>query len=120
MGKNAVIGIAILGFIAYLHIRSKRSDTLFENNVQQENINYQLQNAFNISELKGATDDLVTNQQIKIDALIRPILKNSFGRFDLNQHEIKINAFNIQKSGLVKRLNDLLTFQKSLNNDDIN
>jgi len=111
MVDKTLLGIIGVGVLAFVISRQSGSNSISINNLEK-------QKAFNLSELQGASNDLISNTQSQIDNLVRPVLKNSFGRFDLNQHERKIKAFNLQKSSLVKELNNLMSFKKSLNNDD--
>jgi len=109
MVNKSLIGVGILGLVAYLHYRSQRSNSISENNA--------IQKAFNLSELQGATQDLIEQNQTQLENLTAPVWDRK-GRASFRANEQRTRDYQATKNALTLKIRQLVGFQESLNNDD--
>jgi hypothetical protein len=113
--KNAIIGIGILGVIAYLHFRSQGRNSILENSFVE---------AIKIEDLQQGTSSVISQTQNELDNLVYPVDNrdyNSLSRAQKKQNVLgsAIVSFNAIKSGLEQKMTILGEFQKSLNVNDV-
>jgi hypothetical protein len=113
MVKESIAGIAIVGIIAYLFIRSKGSNSILESNFKS---------ALEIENLQRETDTSIVQQREKVDNFVIPdnstIFQATSSRRDraMRAASIKrIREAEKQKPLLLEELNRLIGVRKSLN-----
>ena len=113
--KEILVGLGILGIVAYLRFRSKGSNSILENKFEKAN---ELEN------IKGIIDSGISKSQLELSNLVVPTDDRNWGSLSNNAKRSPylgtlLAKYQEQKTELSTRITELGKISKSLNLNDL-
>jgi len=113
--KEVLVGVGILGVIAYLHFRGQGRNSILENKFEKAN---------ELESIKGIIDSGISESQTEFNNLVKPVDNRIWGQLSNNQKRSDylgtlMAKFNKEKSDLSTRIAELGKISNSLNLNDL-